>query len=166
MEFSYSTILGKITKKIDIAKFLYIHFYKKKLCNRLHAAPFSPTHKSQIPIGGGVGHLWHETNEKSRYGGDARADALSWVWCQNLTGSKLHRYLLPSRPRWLAMLAPHIPHRIGKKVASRKKSRLRRKKTRLLLAGQERVCRQVGELPFWVFSAPILWRRWPGIDFS
>ena len=26
------------------------------------------------------------------------------------------------------MLAPHIPHRIGKKVASRKKSRLRRKK--------------------------------------
>ena len=57
MEFSYSTILGKITKKIDIAKFLYIHFYKKKLCNRLHAAPFSPTHKSQIPIGGGGAHV-------------------------------------------------------------------------------------------------------------
>ena len=54
MEFSYSTILGKITKKIDIAKFLYIHFYKKKLCNRLHAAPFPPTHKSQIPIGGDI----------------------------------------------------------------------------------------------------------------
>ena len=29
------------------------------------------------------------------------------------------------------MLAPHTPHRIGKKVASGKKSRLRRKKTRL-----------------------------------
>ena len=75
MEFSYSTILGKITKKIDIAKFLYIHFYKKKLCNRLHAP--HPTHKSQIPIGGG--HMWHETNKKSRYGGDVRADALSWA---------------------------------------------------------------------------------------
>ena len=23
----------------------------------------------------------------------------------------------------------------------------------------------VGELPFWVFDAPILWRRWVGIDF-
>ena len=54
MEFSYSTILGKITKKIDITKFLYIHFYKKKLCNRLHAPPFPPTHKSQIPIDGGI----------------------------------------------------------------------------------------------------------------
>ena len=64
------------------------------------------------------------------------------------------------------MLAPHIPHRIGKKVASRKKSRLRRKKTRLPLAGQDCVCRQVGELPFWVFSSPIIWRRWVGTDFS
>ena len=39
------------------------------------------------------------------------------------------------------------------------------KQTRLPLAGQERVCRQVGELPFWEFSAPILWRRWVGTDF-
>ena len=38
-----------------------------------------PTHKSQIPIGGGVGLMWHETNKKSRYGGDVRAGALSWV---------------------------------------------------------------------------------------
>ena len=37
-------------------------------------------------IGGSVvaripkwGHTWHETNKKSRYGGDVRADALSWV---------------------------------------------------------------------------------------
>ena len=39
--------------------------------------PFPPTHKSQIPIGGG--HMWHETNKKSRYGGDVWADALSWA---------------------------------------------------------------------------------------
>ena len=65
MEFSYSTILGKITKKIDIAKFLYIHFYKKKLCNRLHAAPFSPTHKSQIPIGGGWGTCGMKRTKKA-----------------------------------------------------------------------------------------------------
>ena len=39
------------------------------------------------------------------------------------------RHYIPTHlPRWFAMLAPHIPHRIGKKVASRKKSRLRRKK--------------------------------------
>ena len=25
---------------------------------------------------------------------------------------------------------------------------------------------QVGELPFWEFDAPILWRRWPGTGFS
>ena len=25
---------------------------------------------------------------------------------------------------------------------------------------------QVGELPFWVFSAPMIWRRWVGADFS
>ena len=25
---------------------------------------------------------------------------------------------------------------------------------------------QVGGLPFWVFSAPIIWRRWVGTDFS
>ena len=25
------------------------------------------------------GHMWHETNKKSRYGGDVRAGALSWV---------------------------------------------------------------------------------------
>ena len=25
------------------------------------------------------GHLWHETNKKSRYGGDVRAGALSWA---------------------------------------------------------------------------------------
>ena len=50
-------------------------------------------------------------------------------------------------------------------VWKRKKSRLRRKKLRLPLAGQERVCRQVGVLPFWEFSAPILWRRWVGTDF-
>ena len=24
----------------------------------------------------------------------------------------------------------------------------------------------MGELPFWVFSAPIIWRRWVSIDFS
>ena len=40
------------------------------------------------------------------------------------------------------------------------------KKTRLPLAGQDCVCRQVGELPFWEFDAPILWRRWPGTGFS
>ena len=55
MEFSYSTILGKITKKIDIAKFLYIHFYKKVMQSFTRPPPFSPTHKSQIPIGGGWG---------------------------------------------------------------------------------------------------------------
>ena len=27
-------------------------------------------------------------------------------------------------------------------------------------------CRQVGELLFWVFSAPIIWRRRVGADFS
>ena len=24
----------------------------------------------------------------------------------------------------------------------------------------------MGELPFWEFDAPILWRRWPGTGFS
>ena len=52
MEFSYSTILGKITKKIDIAKFLYIHFYKKSYA--IVYTPPPPTHESQIPIGGGT----------------------------------------------------------------------------------------------------------------
>ena len=27
-------------------------------------------------------------------------------------------------------------------------------------------CRQVGELPFWVFSVAMIWRRWVGSDFS
>ena len=37
---------------------------------------------------------------------------------------------------------------------------------RLLQTGQYRVRRQVGELPFCVFCAPILWRRRVGADFS
>ena len=32
--------------------------------------------------------------------------------------------------------------------------------------GLYRVRKQVGEFPFWVFSAPIIWRRWVGTDFS
>ena len=44
------------------------------------------------------------------------------------------------------MLAPHIPHRIGKKVASRKKSRLRRKKTRLPFFSKPRI-HQRGDKP-------------------
>ena len=40
------------------------------------------------------------------------------------------------------------------------------KKLRLQLAGLNRVRRQVGELLFWVFCAPILWRRWVSTDFS
>ena len=39
------------------------------------------------------------------------------------------------------------------------KSRLRRKKLRLWQTGQYRVRRQVGELPFCVFAASIIWRR-------
>ena len=38
-------------------------------------------------------------------------------------------------------------------------SRLRRKKLRLWQTGQYRVRRQVGELPFCVFAASIIWRR-------
>ena len=45
-----------------------------------------------------------------------------------------------------------------KKSASPKKMRLKHI--------QYRVRRQVGELPFWVFFAPIRWRRWVGTDFS
>ena len=75
MEFSYSTILGKITKKIDIAKFLYIHFYKKSYAIVYTLPPSHP----RIPNSYGWWHMWHETNKKSRYGGDVRAGALSWV---------------------------------------------------------------------------------------
>ena len=39
------------------------------------------------------------------------------------------------------------------------KSRVRRKKLRLWQTGQYRVRRQVGELPFCVFAASIIWRR-------
>ena len=67
MEFSYSTILGKITKKIDITKFLYIHF-KKKVMQSFTRPPFSPTHKSQIPIGGGVGLMWHANQRDGSFG--------------------------------------------------------------------------------------------------
>ena len=35
-----------------------------------------PTHKSQIPIDGGIRGM---KRKKSRYGGDVRAGALSWV---------------------------------------------------------------------------------------
>ena len=55
MEFSYSTILGKITKKIDITKFLHLHFYKKSYAIVYTPPTFPPTHKSHIPIGGGWG---------------------------------------------------------------------------------------------------------------
>ena len=48
-------------QKIDITIFWHLHFYKKKLCNRLHAPPFPPTHKSQIPIGGGWGSCGMQT---------------------------------------------------------------------------------------------------------
>ena len=57
-----------------------------------HACRFSKPRIYQIAasgkpaIGGSVvaripkwGHTWHETNKKSRYGGDVRADALLWV---------------------------------------------------------------------------------------
>ena len=55
------------------------------------------------------------------------------------------RHYIPTHlPRWLAMLAPHIPHRIGKKVASRKKSRLRRKKPRL---PQKKLQHRMGGMP-------------------
>ena len=40
------------------------------------------------------------------------------------------------------------------------------KKLCLELAGQDRVRRPVGGLPFWVFSAAIRWRRWEGTVFS
>ena len=63
------------------------------------------------------------------------------------------------RPKRLNRLA-------GLPLVARTNSRLRRKKHCLWLAGQGRVRRQVGELPFWEFSAPILWRRWVGTDFS
>ena len=32
--------------------------------------------------------------------------------------------------------------------------------------GLYRVRKQVGEFPFWVFSAPIIWRKWVGTGFS
>ena len=37
---------------------------------------------------------------------------------------------------------------------------------RLWHIGLYRVRRPVGELPFWVFSAPMIWRRRVGADFS
>ena len=61
MEFSYSTILGKITKKIDITIFLHLHFYKKSYAIVYAPPPFPPTHKSQIPIGGGWGSCGMQT---------------------------------------------------------------------------------------------------------
>ena len=46
------------------------------------------------------------------------------------------------------------------------KAAFTKKQLRLYLAGQDRIRRPVGELPFWVFCAPILWRRCVGTDFS
>ena len=53
----------------------------------------------------------------------------------------------------------------GLPLVARTNSRLSRKKLRLWHI-QYRIRRPVGELPFWEFSAPILWRRWVGTDFS
>ena len=42
-------------QKIDITIFLHLHFYKKSYAIVYTPPPFPPTHKSQIPIGGGWG---------------------------------------------------------------------------------------------------------------
>ena len=115
-------------------------------------------------FGGGDGLGWMEENKKSG-GGDVRAKALSWDGEWDKAKNKFSA-LSPLSPT-VGCCAPHShPSPPEEKAASRKKSRLRRKKSRLQHTGQYRVRRQVCELPFWVFSASILWRRWVGTDFS
>ena len=46
------------------------------------------------------------------------------------------------------------------------KSRLCRTTTAAMACRTVSGCRQVGGLPFWVFSVAIRWRRWVGTDFS
>ena len=40
------------------------------------------------------------------------------------------------------------------------------KKTSAMACRTVSGCRQVGGLPFWVFSVAMIWRRWVGSDFS
>ena len=47
-------------QKIDITIFLHLHFYKKSYAI-VYTPPFPPTHKSQIPIGGGWGSCGMQT---------------------------------------------------------------------------------------------------------
>ena len=73
------------------------------------------------------GHMWHETNKKPpRWGCEGWRPIV--VVMPKSNGKHASPLSFAVTPRWLAMLAPHISHRGGKKVASRKKSRLRRKK--------------------------------------
>ena len=48
-------------QKIDITIFLHLHFYKKSYAIVYTPPPFPPTHKSQIPIGGGWGSCGMQT---------------------------------------------------------------------------------------------------------
>ena len=56
----------------NIVSILTIYFAIKFTVFSFKTHPHTmPTHRWGLP--------WHETNKKSRYGGDVRADALSWV---------------------------------------------------------------------------------------
>ena len=57
MEFSYSTILGKITKKIDITKFLHLHFYKKSYAIVYTPPPSLPLINPKFLCVGGGAHV-------------------------------------------------------------------------------------------------------------